>query len=259
MKPRKREAVAPSDVVESLLRAAGTRLVLVGGQALAFWMDRYGVEMPGRIPYVSRDIDFLAESAADVDEVHRLARVLGGHAIIPRRRALTALVGQAVRDVSETELINVDVVFRVLGADANLRSRAVEVRYRDMTFRVMHPMDVLKSRVDNLHALPEKQNEIGKAQLTAAIAVAQAFLRDAAKGPSTAQGRPVTLRYAGFLERLATSDAGRKVAARFGVHVADAIEPDAIPNAQFRKKQLPRLARLMSEARRRQVLHHSGF
>jgi hypothetical protein len=249
----RKQAVAPSDVVESLLRATGTRLILVGGQALAFWMDRYGVEMPGRIAYVSRDIDFLAESVADVDEVHRLARVLGGQAIIPRRRALTALVGQAVRHVSSTEFINVDVVHRVLGADPALRSRAVEVRYRDMTFRVMHPMDVLKSRLDNLYALPEKQNEMGPAQLDAAIAVARAFLRSTGRG---ATRRPATLAYAKFIERLAKSDAGRKVATRFGVHVADAIEPDAIPSAPFRKKKLPQLVKLMSPARRAE-LHNS--
>ena len=245
---RKRLAVAPTHVVESLLRATGSRLIVVGGQALAIWMDRFGVEMPGRIPYVSRDIDFLAESAADVEEVHRLARVLGGQAIIPRRRALTALVGQAVRHVSDTEFINVDVVHRVLGADSALRARAVEVSYRDMTFRVMHPLDVLKSRLDNLYSLTEKQNDLGEAQLHAAIAVVRAFLLDLPKGSSR---RPVALKYVKFIERLARGDAGRKVARRFGIHVADAIEPAAIASTTFRTKKLPRLVRMMSDARRK--------
>src|SRR5439155_15887841 len=103
MAATKRELIAPREIVEVVLHAAGPRLVLIGGQALALWMDRYGVRMPETIPYVSRDIDFLAESAAMVEEVHRLARVLGGEASIPDRRAQTILVGQAVRNLSDTE------------------------------------------------------------------------------------------------------------------------------------------------------------
>src|SRR5262249_6197850 len=108
MAAAKREAVIPEHVVERLLQAAGTELILVGGQALKVWMDRYGVSLPASLSYVSRDVDFLAESAAAADAVRRLARALGGHATFPKRRAaLTALVGQAMKDVSVDEVFNV--------------------------------------------------------------------------------------------------------------------------------------------------------
>lgn len=250
MTARKREAVAPAEIVEALLREASPKLVLVGGQALAFWMDRYRVEMPRGVPYVSRDIDFLTDSRADVAEVRRLARVLGGSAIIPHARSLTALVGQAVRDVSDEEFINVDVIHRVIGADAAVvRSRAVRARRGDVELRVMHPLDVLKSRVDNLHRLAEKQNDVGCAQLEAAISVARRFVESCAK---TANVREM-LRYVGFIERLARSDAGRKVARRFGLHVADAIEPNAVASRPFRERELPKILTLMSAARRRAI------
>jgi hypothetical protein len=250
-----REAIVPAGVVEALLGAAGDRLVLVGGQALKVWMDRYGVTMPARVSYVSRDVDFLAESASDTGAVRRLARALGGRTVFPRRRAaLTALVGQAVKSISDHEVLNVDVLHRVFGADKRLRTRAVTIRLSKVELRVMHPLDVLKSRLDNLHGLREKQNELGEAQLRAAIEVARAFQREAAAVENTPRSRrPTTLRYASFVERLAISDAGRKVAARHGIHVADAVEPSAVPHDGFREKTLPRLARRMSSARRREL------
>jgi hypothetical protein len=246
----KREAVTPKEIVESLLRAAGPRLVLVGGQALAFWMDRYDIAMPTRVDYVSRDVDFLAESAGDVSEVKRLAKVLGGQAVIPKNKALTSLVGQAVREISDEEFINVDVVFRVLGAEPSLRSRVVDVQHGDVQFKVMHPLDVLKSRLDNLYRLREKRGAMGEAQLHAAIGVVQALFRDSKRHGSPNSKRSVALIYASFVERIARGDAGRKVAERFGIHVADAIEPSEIETPSFHTKKLPRLLTLMSNARR---------
>lgn len=251
----KREAVVPKEIVDRLLAAASDALILVGGQALKLWMDRYGVTLPAEIAYVSRDVDFLAESAADSESVRRLARALGGRAIFPRRRAaLTALVGQAVKDISDDEVFNVDVVHRVYGADEGMRARTVELRFPEVTLRVMHPLDVLKSRLDNLYGLAEKQNELGEAQLRAAIEVGRAFQREAAARENKPRARrPATLRYASFIERLALGDAGKKVVVRHRIYVADAIEPSAIPSREFRTAKLPRLAALLSAERRRDL------
>jgi hypothetical protein len=255
MSPPKREAVIPPQLVERLLAAAGEELILVGGQALKMWMDRYGIELPARIAYVSRDVDFLAASVTDDESVRRLARAIGGRTVFPERRAaLTALVGQAVKDISDDEVFNVDVVHRVFGADESIRARAVTFHLSRLTFRVLHPLDVLKSRLDNLYGLTEKQNELGEAQLRGATGVARAFQREASTIERVPRSRrPPTLRYASFIERLALGDAGKKIAARRGIHIADAIEPGVIPGVEFREKKLPQLARLMSAERRREL------
>ena len=254
--PQPEIAVTPPALIERLLAAAGPDLVLVGGQALGFWMDRYGIHVPSKIPFISRDIDFLAQSAGDKAEVIRLANVIGGTALIPSARSLTALVGQAVRPVGEGAHINIDVVFEVFGASADkVRDAAldVEVEDSDVVFRVMHPMDVLKSRLDNLYGLREKQNELGEQQLAVAIEVAKEFQRRVANETSTTSGGSRTLPYVKFIERLAQSDAGTKVAQRHGVHVADAIAPEWIRDAAFRGKKLPRLLKLMSAPRQLEV------
>jgi hypothetical protein len=62
------------------------------------------------------------------------------------------------------------------------------------------------------------------------------------------------LRHLARLETLALSDAGRKVAKRYGVHVADAIDPGPVGHIEhFVSKKLPQLLKLMSAARRTEL------
>jgi hypothetical protein len=254
----KRQRVIPRDVLEKLLAAAGEDLVVIGGQSLAIWMERYGVEMTGDFEFVSRDLDFLAASRADKASVRRLARALGGTpAFPPDRAAFTSLVGQAVLELADDEVFNVDVLYKMWGAETKeVLQRARILERGGAEVRVLHPLDVLKSRLDNLHGLPEKQNELGKAHLSAAIEVARAYLREQAALEPREVKRPATLRYAGFIGKLASEDAGKRVAKKYGIHVADAIEPHAVPSKEFRERMLPRLTSLMSPARRKEI---SGY
>jgi len=174
---------------------------------------------------------------------------LQGTTHFPSRHALTALVGQAYLDVNDDEFINVDVVFRVIGLpQETIRKRAVRVEFGDTHFIVMHPLDVLRSRLANLYQLAEKQNPKGIMQLALAIDVARQFLREEAGALARreAPARNPLQPFVSEIERLAVEDAGRKVARRFGLHVADAIDPSLIPAGPFWKRKWPELAPLMS-------------
>lgn len=129
--------------------------------------------------------------------------------------------------------------------------RAVQVTFGTTRFQVMHPLDVLGSRLANLHQLQEKQNEKGALQLALAIKVARKFLQSEvalASPADTATGRSPLQPLVSEIERLALSDAGRKVAARWGQHVADAIDPSLIPAGPFSIRKWPTLRPLMSAA-----------
>ena len=122
----------------------------------------------------------------------------------------------------------------------------------------MHPLDVLQGRLENVYGLVEKQDEHGIAQLQLAIVMVREFLRDIASQEAgllrETVRRPVTLRHLRRIEALALSDAGRKVAKRYNVHVADAIDPVPLLHIEsFAAKKLPQLLPLMSSERQAQI------
>ncbi len=251
-------AETPLPLVKRLLGAADENEVLVGGQALSVWIVKYGLQLPADLPVITRDTDFLTQSAAATASVEKFARAINGTASFPRRLDLTALVGQVELAVSDASYINVNVVFKVIGLDpAKVLERAVRVELTGATtFLVMHPLDLLKSRLANLHELREKQNDKGAAQLRLAIDVARAYLLEhASRYPpaETGAGRSPIQTLVSEIEKLALDDAGRKVAKRWGIHVADAIDPSPIPAGQFWTRKWPKLKALMS------IEYASGF
>lgn len=252
MVARRQAEATPRAYLERLLRAATDSEVLVGGQALSIWVAKYGLSVPGELSTITRDTDFLTLSPMAVDSVDKFAKAVGGKARFPSRQALTALIGQVEVDISAQEYVNVDVIFQVIGLDPRkVLQQAIRVTFGRHDFLVMHPFDVLRSRLANLHQLTEKQNDKGAIQLDLAIAAAREFLREeAAKFPAAqiASGRSPIQTLVSELEKLALEDAGRKVAKRWGRHVADAIDPGLIPAGPFWARKWPTLKPLMSPA-----------
>jgi hypothetical protein len=218
------------------------------------WVEHYGIAAPEGVAAISRDVDFLTTSPTDRDSVARYAQALRGKTFFPSQRAMTSLVGQAFLLLPGDEYINVDVLWRVIGLTAQqVRARAVTAERADASFRVMHELHVLRSRLANLHELKEKQDEKGTMQLRLAIDVAREFLRaEAAKHSleDLGTGRSALQPLFKEITKLAIDDAGQKVAKRHGVHVADALDPSLIPAGPFWQRQWPRLAELMSPAYR---------
>ena len=164
-------------------------------------------------------------------------------------------MGQVKKDLPGGDYINIDVMFRVYGdmtAEA-IASRAVPAANAAGRFRVMHPMDVLQGRLENVYGLAEKQDEHGLAQLELAVVMTRSFIVDIASQESK-RARPVVLSHLSRIEAMALSDAGRKVAKRYNVHVADAVDPAPVAHIKaFTTKKLPQLTKLMSPARRAEL------
>jgi len=241
------------ELLARILELAGTGMILVGGQALAFWAAYYDVPAPAIA--VTKDVDFVGTRA----DVERLARGLGGKATFRRQRDLTLLTGRIEKDLPGGDYINIDVLSRVYGdvSTESLGKRAIVAESPAGKFRIMHPLDVLQGRLENVHGLVEKQDEHGIAQLQLAVLMVREFLRDIASQEAPHRNtvaRPVTLRHLRRIESLALSDAGRKVAKRHKIHVADAVDPLPLLHIElFATKKLPQLLSLMSNERQAQV------
>lgn len=249
VKPIGVEAQTSPGIFLKLVKVAGED-ILIGGQALALWVEHYEIAVPEGIAAISRDVDFLTDSPDSRESVMRYAVALHGKTFFPNRRAMTSLVGQAFLLLPDDEYINVDVLWRLIGLTAEqVRARAVTAERADVSFRVMHELHVLRSRLINLYELAEKQDEKGQMQMRLAIDVAREFLRaEAAKYnlEETRAGRSPLQVFFKEVTKLARDDAGRKIARRYGIHVADAIDPSLIPAGPFWDRHWPQLAGLMS-------------
>jgi hypothetical protein len=251
------EAYMPQELIERVLESASTDVVLVGGQALAFWMGHYGLRGPANLPAISRDVDFFTRDAANHKPLAAFARTIRGRAEILPDRAISALIGSAIAPAGDDRIYNVDLLHAVIGITREqLEANAVDVTLPDgkTRFRVMHPLDVLKSRNANLHKLVEKQDDIGQLQFALAIEVSRKFfeqeLERIAQDPnlSATDKDRAAFDLIGDLQQDASDDAARKNADRYGLFLADAIPAWLISAPVFWEKQWPYLRERMSPA-----------
>jgi hypothetical protein len=210
--------------VQKILSICSPRGLLVGGQALAFWADHLHVERPANlVSGVTADADFIGDSVL----AKELGKRLGWQTWIPALDDSTPQTGKVTHRTKSGEVKQVDFLSGVAGLTTkDLTRRAIEMEVPDIGhLRVIHPIDVLDSRIQNLHLLPEKRTDAGIAQARLAVDVARAFIGQEV----AARGERVGLK---LLER-AADIAGDIAAVR--VFLLYGIDPlEAVPLEDFR-------------------------
>lgn len=250
------EAYLPRDLVDRVIDSASPDVVLVGGQALAYWMDYYRITAPTNLPAISRDVDFFTRDPANSAPLAGFARAIHGRKEVLPASANSALVGSAIAPAEDERIYNVDLLHTVIGIErADVEAKAVDVTLPGgKAIRVMHPLHVLQSRNANLHQLVEKQDDMGRLQFSLAIGVARAFLaqqldRLAHDASLTAKDRDrAAFDLIAVVSDYASGDAARKNAERYGIHLADAIPAWLVATPVFWEKQWPHLRERMSPA-----------
>ena len=223
----------PRAEVERLLRAMPPATILVGGQALAFWMSRYGLlSVHDEDHAVTRDADLIGA----LSDARQLARALHGRLVMPHESAPTGIVAQIHLPIPGTTTThNIDILHMLYAVGglrksseftrrASARAAVVSIPGVGQT-RILHPMDVLASRVNNAAGLLHEKGEHVLTQARWAIAVARHALLRIAQQP-TNEDRPGNL--AQEIYRLACSSAGRKLFSEHGIEVADAVPMDEL-------------------------------
>jgi hypothetical protein len=229
--------------IERILAICGREALLVGGQALAFWALYYDVQPVGVLSSaVTTDVDFIGSKAV----AQNLWESLGAPwelatATLDDFGPQTAKVYAAVPDEGVKQIDFLAAIVGIPTPDAV--ERAVEVELPEgATLRVLHPLDVLESRLRNLQTLNSKRNPIGVAQANLALQIARKFME-----MLLAEGeKPRTVFSAvNRVTKLALDSGLAHVAFEFGLDVLSAIPLDRIHTPDFHKRQWPRvLARL---------------
>jgi hypothetical protein len=194
-------------------------------------MDRYGIVAPGAT--ISNDGDALGR----LEDAQRIARTLRAAVRAPDSRALTSLVAQIrVPAGADGRVRNVDVLHLLYTVGGLRKSRefteavirdSVEMEWKPgHRIRVMHPLHVLDSRIQNTAGLLADKGPHVLTQATWAIAVArEAMLRVLDRADEHARLGAMIRQ----VHNLARSRAGRHLLREHGIDVLD-----AVPVAQIR-------------------------
>ncbi|MFO1465550.1 MAG: hypothetical protein U1F35_03765 [Steroidobacteraceae bacterium] len=167
-----------SEEILRIFKSCNTQALLVGGQALAYWAMEFQIRPRGILQDgVTRDVDFIG-SAAVAQTVFESLRPMGWRfwrATFDDAGSQTAKISKRIEGVG---IKQIDFLTGIIGIDTEkIRKRAVSVRLADGTgIKVLHPIDVLESRLKNLASIPSKRDAQGIAQANLALEIAAAYL-----------------------------------------------------------------------------------
>jgi len=239
-----REATLSADDVASILRICSPEGLLVGGQALAFWVDWLNVPRPAALASsITSDADFLGNSQLAA----RLGRGLGWKVWVPSLDDATPQLAKVTSTGPDGSIKQVDFLSGVVGLtskDVRRRAKSLEVDGIGQVV-VMHPLDVLDSRIQNLHLLPAKRTEAGFAQARLAIAMVAAFIR----ADAALQGERAALKQLDRVVAIADDYAAILVFVLYGIDVLQAVPLEAFPTtAELHRTRWPQvIARARSQ------------
>lgn len=242
------------DTVDLLLSNMGTDMVLVGGQALAFWMSRFDIKADGVA--ISNDGDALGVVA----RAHDLAQALKARLELPEKTSRTSIVAQLRLPAPGGKERNIDVLHKLytiagLKKSSSFTRRvikdSVQAEWRPGRFiKVMDPFDVLESRAQNAVGLLAEKGPHVLTQARWAVQVAREALWRTAIHPAPQD------RLGGKLQRvytLARSQVGKRLLAEHQIELLDAIDVDALRAVAPLQAQQLNTAEKAKAARRRLI------
>jgi hypothetical protein len=239
---------------------ASTELVLVGGQAVNFWVDYY--QRQGRLaalgagpPLTSKDIDFCAGQS----EVRQCALRLNGEyrlagfdeANTPSVGTVTFLDEKGIKRVIDF----IDSPYGLESADVHRTAQSIDIldehgQATGTGFRVMHPVWCMMSRVCNTMGLPGYDTPHALRQLRASVACAREFLLDLLEDGNLRAVLKLNERIFSFCH---WGSAGRMVKMAHEIDPFEAILVDARLPEVFRQVRYPQMVEWLKARRERAV------
>lgn len=254
-----------SDVL-ALLDALGglsQQVVLIGGQALNYWVEQYLAE--GRVPeldvdapFTSKDIDFCGPRSVVPDVAARLHR---GRARQATLDDVTPNVGVVEFEDSTGSQRLIDFLGDPFGMNAaDVLRTSVMVDLYDGAgnptghqVRVMDPVACMESRVHNVVGLPAQYDTLhGRKQLRASVSCAREALKDVLDTPAIEGFDPVRVTL-DLNERIFNFCChhrhGRLVLQRTGIDPFDAVLVDPRLGEKFIERRWPQMRQRLAAQR----------
>lgn len=243
-----------SDEIRQILENCSEDVVLVGGQALAVWTQVYHVPLPRELSTgISADVDFIGSVSAARKMGKALNRSGGTwtlHQVDPDDSTpQTAKLSLVVKDKGYKEI---DFLWAIVGVSTEqAKDRAVEMALAGISraVKILHPLDLLASRLHNLANIPAKRGAQGVAQARLAITVTRAFISQAHGALPERDVYP----FVEEIRRIALNKQLGRVYYEYGFDVLFAVPAEIFKNEHFLAKRWPQIQALVAEQRESQA------
>jgi hypothetical protein len=222
----------------------GLPYVLIGGQAVNYWAERYlpiEPELQKLLPFTSEDIDFKGGR----EDVKRIAQQLGLIPHYPHKVEMTALAGIIQFQVGDLQS-NIEVVRKIPGVSGSVETFAIEAEWAGRKIRVLNPVSLFASKLELAATLSqEKRRDVEHLRIL--VPCVRAFLREFLE--RVERGEVPVKGWLGATNRvmkLTSMARGRKAARRLGINWGEILPLDDIIASEnekvihFCEKRLPR-------------------
>jgi hypothetical protein len=241
------EIALTEEEIDQILRSCNGRALLVGGQALAFWAQHYQVKPLGVLSVnVTSDADFVG-TAQVARELSQSLKSMGWRYWQPSVDDATSQTAKLSKRVEGQGIKQIDFLGSIVGLKTEgIQQRAVVVNLADGThIRVLHPLDVLESRLKNLAQLPSKRDPQGIAQAHLGIDVVRCFLEQLLRAEPARRLLDAIER----VFRMAQEKSLEPVFHDYGLDPLTAVPADSVPSEDFRTRRWPQILTLIAEQR----------
>lgn len=233
------------------------RIILVGGQAVAFWAVFFELTTPTaeREIFTSKDIDF--EGAAR--SARKAGELLDGDVRIPTIDDHTPNTGLVIFEDSDGELREADFISAPYGLDGrDVRDSAVKLSVpnpggSDVPVWVMHPERCMESRIYNVVGL-RQSGRIAMDQLRRSVVCAREFSRfllEDQGAPEAERVRAVLRLNERIYRKCLRDSAFRQVVEDYELDPFGAVLVDDRLPERFREKRYPQMVEQLGDRRKR--------
>jgi hypothetical protein len=222
--------------VFKIRNADGQPYVLIGGQAVNYWAERYllrEADLRPLQPFTSRDIDFKGGR----EDVQRIARQLDQTPGFPPKVEMTALAGVIPFQIGNLKS-SIEVVRRVPGVSGSVDALAVQAEWNGKIIRVLDPISLLACKLELAATVPQKERQ-DVAHLRILLPCVRAFLNEFLQRIET--GEIPARHWLGPVKqvlKLTTNARARKIAAEHRINWPEILPLTAI--AQSRDEKIRR-------------------